>query len=97
MILTKIGEFCGNYRLLWRLCYEIIRNPESCVCRSRLQGTKKKSDFIGKPNRRVICGRGREEGDEESKDVILSFQSLYFICILIPKRLLVSALPWDTT
>lgn len=60
-------------------CYEIIRNAERYVWRSGLQG-KKISDFIGKPNRGLICGSGREEGDEESKDVILSFEShLYFI------------------
>jgi len=59
---------------------------------------QKISDFIGKPNRGVIYGRGRGEGDEESKDVILSFEScLYFICFSIPMRLLGSALPWDTT
>lgn len=58
----------------------------------------KRSDFIGKPNRGVVCGRGREEGDGEPKNVILSFQAhLYFIYFLIPMRLHVSDLSWDTT
>lgn len=58
----------------------------------------KRSDFIGKPNRGIVCGRGREEGDGEPKNVILSFQAhLYFIYFLIPMRLHVSDLSWDTT
>lgn len=40
---------------------------------------KKISDFIGKPNRGVIYGRGIEEGDEESKDVVISITSLVYL------------------
>lgn len=40
-------------------------------------------DFIGKLNRQVICEWGREERDEEPKDVILSFQSLIYLFIYL--------------
>lgn len=74
MILAKIGEFCGNYCLLRRLLWDHQKRWVLCL-EIWAAGDKKISDFIGKPNKGVICGRGREEGDEESKDVILSFQS----------------------
>lgn len=79
------AEWQGNdsSKNWWILC-QLLFAPETAMRSSETLSVvsgdlgcrgQKKSDFIGKPNKGVICGRGREEGDEESKDVILSFQS----------------------
>lgn len=74
VILAKTGVFSGNYYLLWRLLWDHQKTWVLCL-EIWAAGDKKIYDFIGKSNRGVICGRGREERDEKSEDVILSFKS----------------------